>query len=439
VKKYFNILLFIVLTLGLYFFYLSKTVSLPYSYYDEFWWINDSYLAQDYFSFNLGSPVWNSIEAKDQPMLTRLYMAAVLYPDYQKEKNSHTLYKRNDFTYSKYLISKGFVYSKTNLIRNYSFYSERKDSIVAVDINDVGSKTDFVDKYGPNILKTLETVDKIRFANAFLLAFSLIFLYFLIKSLKGTYFGLLYLLLTFQNKIIVESALKAHSEALFMLFFVLSLAFIAKWMNSRSLKDLLISSICIGLFVSVKINGVFMYAVLFILTVIKDHSTRNVSFIRILRVIVISGLITFSVVSILNPFILISPIGNFIEMYAYRYQTLLWQSLYFDQTSLINVTSRFAAIFRNIFMIGNIWFAFAFAGVFMIGLTREITVSLKRDPVSLVILFSFLTLFIAMLFYLLEDWPRYYIPMIFYAIYFEVSGIQTLLSGTLHHNSKLKI
>lgn len=123
-----QIILFSALTLSLCSYYFSYAKKIPFSFYDEFWWISDSYLAEYYFKGDFQNKVWGGKDAIDQPMLTRLVFAATLYPQYIKQRrNIKDNFTRDEFTYSEFLISNGFIYSYNSVLNDEYLRSAQQD------------------------------------------------------------------------------------------------------------------------------------------------------------------------------------------------------------------------------------------------------------------------------------------------------------------------
>ncbi len=429
-KKYKNILVGLVFVFGLYFYFINLAKSIPYSYYDEFWMISDSYLSEYYFKGNWHSNVWDSFDAKHQPMVTRLVISAAICPYYFKAKMLLPKQERKSFSYSKFLISSGFAYSKTNNKINIEFLETNDYKKWIVDANAVGSKQDFVSKYGEWVKLPISFIDAFRHLNALILSLTLVFIYYYFKSTRGHLFSLILTILLVTNKILVESSLKAHSEALLFLLSVFSLYFIIEFLEKFSFKSLFKVSSSIALTASTKINGIFLYPALIVLIALLK--TKKSPKLLKLKYILLSGLLIFAIFSLLNPHILMDPWKNTLDMYALRYKFAVSQSNYWSEEALSNIPERLWAIYDNSFKTQNIP-QIVNVFLFLMGLIKEIRKVYLGDNLASTFLFSFLVLLIAMLNYLLINWVRYYIPLVFFIIYYQTIGLDWIFKQFKHN------
>lgn len=59
---------YLLMVFAFYLSYSNYSKTIPFSYYDEFWWVNDSYLAELYFNSDFGNNIWKSEDAIHQPI-----------------------------------------------------------------------------------------------------------------------------------------------------------------------------------------------------------------------------------------------------------------------------------------------------------------------------------------------------------------------------------
>jgi hypothetical protein len=124
-------------------------------------------------------------------------------------------------------------------------------------------------------------------------------------------------------------------------------------------------------------------------------------------------------------------------MYSYRYEVASAQSRWDYHNSLTSYSERAGAIFEYFFGnndvdlteigIGKKHIPGALALLFFIlGISAEIVKIKNNNQVSLTIVTAFAVTLFATMGYLVINWPRYFAPLVFFVIYFEVSGLMFL-------------
>jgi hypothetical protein len=421
-----NKILLFVLTICLSFIYFRYSKNIPFSYYDEFWWVNDSYLAQYYFNGDFTNPVWNSNDAIDQPMMTRLIFAASLYPKYIKEKSQISLTsKRVDYTFSKFLINNGFLYSETNNAVNYEYYLDNIKRFALVDYDFVGFESDFIDKYGKSVSYPLELVKTIRMVNSLFLALAIVILFRIMVLSKDIKFSVIFTLLLAFNPILIQSSLKAHSEASLFLTLSLFLFVLHKYSEKPNLYKIIVLSIIIGFMVSIKLSGAILYPILIIIisSCIMAKNIR-IYLVKLIKNLLLSIGIVFTTFVIINPYTLSSPISNSVKMFVYRDQIMNSQIKYYKNEALFNVSQRLEALYMDLFpktygnLLGQLMVIVFILGIYDVG--KNLTHTKKIVNIMFVSLAVFLTVYI-LLFSL--NWVRYLVTFIPFVTYFEVTGI----------------
>lgn len=439
-KKYISIFIFLIVTLLFYLIYLNLGKSIPFSFYDEFWWVNDSYLAEYYYRGDFTSAVWNSPDAKDQPMVTRLVFAAILYPGYLTEKfKISDSFARGKFDYTKYLIQNGFYYSDTNNTLNSKETALAEKNIVKINLYDSGTSTELVTKYGKTILIPIALIKSIRSLNALLFALTTAITFFLLRRFRGILFSSAFVLLLGLNNLVVNSVLKAHSDALFFLFFVITIFVMTEYKRISSFKVIVLVSLLTSVTASIKLNGIILYPIFVIYTVISDIINRyRINLINILNTSLLSFFTVFFVFVLLNPFVYSNPFAKIYEMYKYRRDQSVLQGGLFKDSKLGNIGERVHAMYNSYFADNVLYIEkatirrssareFILLIFFVFGLINEIKSAVRKDKLSLVIIISGVILFASMLLYLDLNWPRYFLPLIFPVIFLQLSGFLYIL------------
>lgn len=445
-RKITTFIIYIVFTFGLYLFYSNYSNKIPFSYYDEFWWVNDSYLAQYYFDGDFLHDVWKSRDAIDQPMLTRLVFVATLYPQYINEiRNTQDDRVRNEYTYSRFLISNGFIYSVTNNLLNESYLLVSSGYYKTVDSGYSGYESDFIDKYGESATKPIALIKYLRKTNSLFLALSVVVFFILIKRYKGRLFAFFCALMFAFNPLLVETSLKAHSEALFVFLFTLSLYFIADSSVNLKLSNILVTSILIGFTASSKLNGLLLYPVYvcythFVVLLKKIRSNVIESLLNINQKVAPSAVVVFVTFVILNPYTYPNPIVKSLEMYKYRWEISdAQQESHRADSALYSAQQRVHSINENLFVINNSKsVGVTLIIMFIFGIVGEAGRLARRNSFTIFMLSAFVIILTAILCYLKLNWLRYFVPLIPFVVYYEACGAQyilKLLSSRVFKNS----
>jgi len=278
---------------------------------------------------------------------------------------------------------------------------------------------------------------------------------FLAKLADQYWFGLIAVFLLAHNLLVFYYGRVAMTDSFQLFFFFLNFVLIFYYLRSfcqKNKRHLLILSLLIGLNTAlaagVKVIGIltlaFFLGVFFIVLFINNFKKSFFSkklLIASLLIIVASFLIVFVV---LNPQIYSNPFKGFLKMFLAR-----WQSAkHFQKTKGKSVSGRIEAIkliFKKLFLAENNFGNFGFvpfipldlivllAGVFL--LVRKILDIFKKKNVfslELLLLLWFFLTFTALIFYLKNDWPRYYLPLesavILVQSYFISWGLKRLLT-----------
>jgi hypothetical protein len=436
-KKYIWIIVFalIALLIPSYQFFSSK---IPMSDDDEEGWISDSYFTQFYINGDFRPDVWNNTTAMNQPMLAQFAFGLWLYPKYLSQKQVEP-----NLDYTKFLIEHGFDDVDGGLPEYASFKNSIQGEFTTLRGNGAGFPDELVAKLGKNILKTTELIQSVRILNSLLLASSVVLLFTLFYKPKRLLFSLIFTFAYAYNSLILNWGLMAHSEALFLLLFNCSIYFLYKYFfQSDTTKNLLFFSVFMGLCFSTKLNGIMLYFVFLILTLVMPgfgNKNRPCGFLRIILPIIIS----LAIFTILNPYTYSSPILNTFNMFVLREETARWQMIAFPYVALPGLVSRVGFIansFANNFfflsgeMTSNYFYKIIIAVLFFTGVFFEIRNIIKKDKFSLFIFSAFVITFAVTASYLQLAWPRYLIQLVLFFVYYEITGLLVLSRGVKRIN-----
>lgn len=431
-NKIISILFSFLTVIALFLFYRHFSDNLAISYYDEEWWIRDSYFFQFYTERNFDRNIWDSASSKDQPMLTRFVFGAWLYPEYLKAKqNDDTL------NYSKFLISNGFYFTVRSP-QNTTFIKSPSNSFITLPIGSSGFPDDLVKIYGEGINNNIHLIQKVRELTLLLLIVAVIVPAFFIKKQKGLLFALTFLFFYAFNTLIVGSGLMAQTEALFLLTFNSSLIFMFMYyLDNKKFKYLLIFSVMAGLCFSTKLNGIMLLFILIALEVKRlIFSKRNKYVVKALKNIAVAFLITVSIFTLLNPFVYSNPIGRILEMFNHRQGVVNIQMRIFPEYAINKIGDRYLYIAQSFFgnkhilEFNNIKFNSTInilrpilLIMFILGIYLEIKRAKNGNKFSNFILITFLVVVLTTGAYLQLSWNRYLIHLVLFFIYYQIVGL----------------
>ena len=188
------------------FFYLLVQKNITVSYYDEMIWTGRSYFFDFFIRKDFKNNIWKPPESSDQPKLGEYLYGAWLYKDYLIDRINNP-----ELDYSKFLIKNGL-------------YNQNLSETSQFQETDDGTSNYYLQKYGVESLKTINFIYKARKINVFLLAGAVITGYYIFVVLNGNVVpALIFSFMYGLNNLLINTSLKAHSEALFILLFNLSL------------------------------------------------------------------------------------------------------------------------------------------------------------------------------------------------------------------------
>jgi hypothetical protein len=376
---------------------------------------------------NFDERIWTRDAVNDVPLLTKFIFGAWLYPTYLAEKSND-----KDLDYVKFLIKHGFYYTKG--IPEYSKYKEYLSSNFAtLAIGESNNPDALVNRYGNTITLNLSLIQKVRQLNSILLAGSVVTLFLFFKKRVGSLFSLTFTLLYAYNSLILSTGLMAHSEAIFLLLFNISLVILYKHLfETRSLKTLIYFAIFAGMCFATKLNGIMLYFIYVMALIFRmgKLSKKTLSILGVLRVILPPTIIVIIFV-LFNPQVFSSPIRKIFDMFMYRQGTVLVQTNLFSNAALSGLGERVSFIansFLNNYFLSKEnpfetrTYIAIMAILFITGLGLEIKRSLKKNNLSVYLIFSFLISFLTTISYLQLAWQRYLVHLTLFFVYYQTVG-----------------
>jgi len=403
-----------IIFLILVFYYNSCLKTLSVSFYDEFLWTGRSYFFEYYIKGDFKNKIWQSYESYDQPKLTEYAYGAWLYPTYLKEKRNE-----KSLDYKNFLIKNGFG---------------------NVDDRGYNSLEEYFAKNNIDGTKAIKIINKARLLNVFLLAGSVVLVYLLILQNMNAVTGIIFSGCYGLNYLIINTCLKAHSEALFLFTFNAAFLFMNLYFKKKKNIYLILFSIFTGLCVSTKLNGIMLMIIFMILNiiifgVIQKNKIKNILFKSIL-----SLSICMAVFWILNPFVYSHPFKNTVYLFDWRMKTATTvQSNLSKENYLPNNLLRIKKIFENFYFskqttnfngvkiinkldLPKIYGITLFI-LFIFGLVYCLKMAWRKNTAAIIMCGSFFIILLMMSYYLILDWPRYYVQLVLFFAIFQLLGL----------------
>jgi hypothetical protein len=415
-----------------------KTIQI--SYWDEVLWIGHSSIFESFIKRDFKNPVWQTVESFDQPKLTEYAYGAWLYPGYLKTKKS----VEGEYSYVQYLVDNGFYMSSRFQDEKYL-----KRNVFELDTSMIGSPYDWIKRYGPMAEKLVKMILHTRVINVFFLSGAVVFGYFMALEFGGIFYAVLFTFLYGFNTLLIDTTLKAHTEGLFVLLFNGSLLFMAYYFKKgRRLSSLIAFSIMTGLCASTKLNGFMLIPVFFVVNIIitlmygiekKGHLFHN------LYPVLISLLVFIA----LNPFTYSNPLNNIKYMLEWRKLISHRQANYYSIKIkpgidiIKNILNNFYIPPESKYYNGHkllqktwpfVYFGSSLVFFYAFGISNLLIQFFKKNVIAIVIISSFLVSQLFMSWYLILDWPRYYVHMVYFFVFIQFVGIVyifKLLSTTI--------
>lgn len=407
--------------------YSAYSRSIPVSYWDEVLWVGRSSLFEPFIKGDFKNNIWQTAESYDQPKLAEFAYGAWLYPDYLKTKNTVD----DQYKYVEYLVDNGFYMA--NRFQDEKYF---KRVIFELDTSMSGTPSEWTIRYGDTAEKLVKTILNARTLNVILLAGAVVFGYFMVLEFGGVFYGMIFSFLYGFNSLLIETSLKAHSEALFVFLLNGALLFMAYYFKKgRRLSSLIAFSILTGLCGSTKLNGFMLIPMFFVVNIIlslMENKKRMHSFHNLLPV-----LIPFFVFIVINPFTYANPLKNTKFMFEWR-RLISHRQAYYYKIKIDPGVNIIKNIFNNFYippesayynghkLMAKIW-SFKTYGPTLIffyafGLINLLLQIVKRKVIPVVIIASFFIAQFFMSWYLILDWPRYYVHMVYFFVFIQLVG-----------------
>lgn len=275
-----------------------------------------------------------------------------------------------------------------------------------------------------------------RVLSHMVLSIHVLFVSLFLLRYKGFIFSTLFLLLYAWNRTILDSALLAQSESIFLFLFTVSTVFVLKYfLDDHKNRDLIIFSVATGLAFSTKLNGILPYILFLVIYNIKLLD-KNFKLKLSTPITLFSPIIIIAFIFVaLNPFVQNNPVFKTMEMFSHRQQTVLWQMNNFKEYALPNLGDRYTRVSTNLFE-HNGSLTWVYVLLFLIGLASTLHKSAKGDKFSKLMMITFLFMFITTGIYYQLNWPRYLIHLIMFVVYYQIEGLTFLISQLLIRRSK---
>lgn len=428
-------------------YYQNYLYTLPIRYWDEARWIERSYFYELYIKKDFQNPLWNSSFAYDQPRLTEYVFGSVLYPYYLQEKAN----KGKDYDMGKFLIDHNFSMLEGG---KYMLYRFKNMNFIDWESFNNYSPEYLLNKFGKNFGETLNIIYLVRNTNAFILALVIVIVYFIALVSFGDFVAYITALFYGFNKVVLNTSLIAHSEALFLLFFNLSLLcliFIFRKEKTGACA-LILFAIFAAFCTQTKINGIMLFGIFSIIYTMKIlgymiNKAYRKARIGIIKIILVN-LLGISIFMMLDPFTYKNPLNNSLKYFESRVRISLWQMEEKLSPPLTNPFERVMQIsnrfllkadendsYMMVFLTDGLRFpAWLVAVLFIVGITVLLYYSFRTRILvdrQMVLFWSFIFTSFAMSFYLYLDRNRYYVQLVLFFLVFESFGLWVLLKMLL--------
>jgi hypothetical protein len=402
-KTMISLLLFI-----LFFIYYGTMLhDIPFRYYDESLWVGKSYFF-DLFLHDRSNPLWDSVYSYDQPKLAEYMFGAITYPDYLLQKKGKPLY-----SYISYLGDNHLLCIECG----------NKDSM---PITEFTSQRIFDEKINlPGYEHTRSIILNVRMLNRAVAAATVVVIFILGFALWGYVGGTVLAFLYGCDPIIVTSVLVAHADALFLLFYTLSLYLLFLLIQKHTYKYAVYFGLAAGLTSSVKIVGfvlVFIYFIFTWITLYVAKSTKNK--IHFGKEFIMCVLIFLGLFVAINPYLHKDTFNRMYSMYQHR----LTQQITFEQwdiqNSLSNPIERAQSIIKRFFTHSQ--YDLGSLLLFLTGMYAiccHIYFHNRHLLQRSFLFFCGYLVFLTMLIWLTVNWERYYTPLVVFVLGVEVEGI----------------
>lgn len=434
----------IALFISLVTYYVPYSQKIPISYWDEMLWVGRSYFIVPYIQGNFHSSLWRTYRSYDQPKLTEYAFGLWLYPIYVRQMEASA----QSFEYAHFLIRNGFnevIDEAAGNIRIAYLNSQKSSRVPQINEGEKGSSSEYIAKYGLGALKPIALIHHSRILNVILLSGAITVAYFMVLQFMGFIPAILFSIFYGFNTLIITTGIMAHSEALFLFTFNAAFLFMCLYFSRRKVSYLLAFSLFAGLCMSTKLNGIAV-AVFFLIfnsmVFIFNQKKTLHHFIAGFFPLFISLVIFIW----LNPFTYPDPIKNTLYMFDSRMKTALLQSNDSSNQSLSSPQMRMRAVFQNFYIEApqynsliffnisykNQYYAPCLFILFVFGFLHSLFLAFRKNIFHILFVSSFIFQLMAMSYYLIINWDRYFVLLPVFFILFQLNGLYLMLKHALY-------
>jgi hypothetical protein len=424
---------------------------------DEIAWIGGGYFYELLLKKDFKNPLWQTTISYDQPKFTYYYYAALLYPDYLKMKN-----KPAGYDYAKYLIDNNFYWMRSSFYQNYrnkniNFIDWKFDTPLTISQSNEEQK-EIIRKMGPGIKPTIAMIYKSRFINVILLSLTVVLVFLLTRKFSNLFIAIITAIIFGSNYLITQISFLAQGDGLFNFLFLLSTYLLLILVENlfrpgkRFIISLLALSITLPVLNQTKLNGVMMLffsiALLTIVTIFSYFNKKTSNTLRHIFSILVIISMSISIFLALDPYLYSDTINRVNKLYSYRKEVSFVMGYHQGGHNILNTPyERINAIYQNFYLkdiqhcrYNEVFFlrSFCLKSLVMYKYFKIVLlftgiyyclkniVRNKSLPVLFIFsLFFFLQLMISL--YLFLNWDRYFIQLVYFFIFFQVSGLYYLL------------
>lgn len=287
---------------------------------------------------------------------------------------------------------------------------------------------------------------------------SIVVIYSLCTSLRGSLFGLTASFLLASNALLKTAGINATTDTMQLFFFSINLLLFRKWLLASSLKSKnrfytysLLLGVNAALGAGVKTSGIMMVIFLglsiLLVAIIEKYYRRKIKDLVVGSLIIFT--VCFSLFYYLHPFIHKDTAVALWNMYYVRTDSY---KLYWSQFPYTAVTSRVqavAVIFKRTLAPGGLFVNYPSAKLpldtvlFVLGLIyltirvyKKLLIKSKFPSEAILIVWTIIV-FASLVFYLKNDWGRYYLPLVACIAIFQAYLISGCIDFLLKRGLKL--
>lgn len=362
----------------------------------------------------------------EQPKLGEYIYGAWIHKLYLHDEESIA----QKYTYSQFLLSKGFyIQTETNISGYDDFYNEQQEKgLKTLKPNDYGYRHELEDKYGKDINKSLSVIEHARYINVLVLSLAVVFGYLAARLLTNNNVSFVFLILYSSNYLLIKNGLMAHTDGFLILFMNMSVYFMLKYLIIGKMMPYgILCGLVIGLSFSTKLNGVLSIFILLIIMVYKNMLNKSLYIKAVSHYLTIFA-VMFSIFILLNPYTWDDPIKKTINMFIYRNEIVNEQINTYNIAHLPYIKDRAYAIIDSLYFlyspfgptsIINYLFV-ALSSIGMLSVIRSFT-KLKLESIYLLTSSTVFLVFILTTVKIYQE--RYFLPLIFYSLLFTAIGV----------------